>query len=260
VLDLAGRKEVSGIGPRRAEIIVAGVAVLSAVIEELGLTRLYYSSAGVRDGIIADLAHRKVGMEQARMEDDQRLVVLELARKYGISTVHVRKVAELANMLFDGLLNVHQLPLACGRLLEAAAHLYNIGHFVNEARHHRHSMYLVANSDLPGFSDRERMTIASLCRYHRKSLPQPSHEVFQAMPEGDRHVATRLTPLLRLAVALDQSQEQRVQRIETVVHDAGIEVRLYSERDVDIEQWHAQQTGEAFRAIYGKPLAVKAKR
>ena len=260
VQDLEGRNKVSGIGPRRAEIIVAGTAVLSAVIEELGLTRLYYSSAGVRDGIIADLAHRKVGMEQARMEDDQRRVVLELAHKYDISAVHVRKVAELGNMLFDGLLNVHQLPLACGRLLETAAHLYNIGHFVNEARHHRHSMYLVANSDLPGFSDRERLTIATLCRYHRKSLPQPSHDAFQALHEEDRHVVKMLTPLLRLAVALDQSQEQKVHRLETLVHDAGVELRLYSERDVDIEQWHAQKAGEAFREVYGKSLTVKAKR
>jgi len=201
-----------------------------------------------------------VGMEQARMEDDQRRVVLELAQKYDISPVHVRKVAELGNMLFDGLLNVHQLPLACGRLLETAAHLYNIGHFVNEARHHRHSMYLVANSDLPGFSDRERLTIATLCRYHRKSLPQPSHDAFQALHEEDRHVVKMLTPLLRLAVALDQSQEQKVHRLETLVHDAGVEVRLYSERDVDIEQWHAQKAGEAFREVYGKSLTVKAKR
>lgn len=263
--DLAGkslseRNKVTGIGPRRAEIIVAGVSVLRAVIEELGLSRLYYSSAGVRDGIIADLAHRKVGMEQARMEDDPRQVVLGMARKYGISPVHVKKVAELGNQLFDGLLKVHQLPLACGRLLEAAAHLYNIGHFVNEARHHRHSMYLVANSDLPGFSDRERMTIASLCRYHRKSLPQPSHDAMQALPEEDRRVVTMLTPLLRLAVALDQSQEQKVQRVETIVNDTNVEIRLYSEQDVDIEQWQAQQTAEAFRGAYGKSMTVRAKR
>ena len=259
-LDLGERNKISGIGPRRAEIIVAGVAVLGAMIEELGMTRLYYSSAGVRDGIIADLAHRKVGMEQARMDADQRQVVLELVRKYGISTVHVRKVAEIANMLFDGFLKVHQLPLACGRLLEAAAHLYNIGHFVNEARHHRHSMYLVANSDLPGFSDQERMTIANLCRYHRKSLPQPSHDAFQALREEDRHIVRTLAPLLRLAVALDQSQEQRVQRVETSVNDGTVEVRLFSERDLDNEQWHAQQTSDAFRETYGMALSVRTRR
>ena len=101
------------------------------------------------------------------------------ARHYGVSATHVRKVADLAGMLFQALRPLHRLPLAKGRLLEAAAYLYNIGHFVNESRHHRHSQYLVANSDLPGFEDRERMVIAALCRYHRKSMPQASHERFR---------------------------------------------------------------------------------
>ncbi len=73
------------------------------------------------------------------------------SRKYGMNPRHVRKVADLAHVLFDGLRDVHQLPLRQGKLLDAAAYLYNIGHFVNEARHHRHSMYIVANSDMPDF-------------------------------------------------------------------------------------------------------------
>ena len=251
------RAKMTGIGPKRAEIIVAGVAVLNEVVQELKLSRLYYSVAGVREGIIADLSHRKVGMEQARLTADERRVVRDLGRRYGVSAPHVRKVAELAGMLFEGLRPLHRLPLAKGRLLEAAAHLYNIGHFVNESRHHRHSMYLVANSDLPGFEDRERMVVANLCRYHRKSMPLESHEAFQGLDPEDRNAVVLLTPLLRLAVALDQSQEQRVGRVETAIQENTIELRLFSDRDVDIEQWQAEQTAAVFREVYGFPLRVK---
>ncbi len=253
----ADRAKMTGIGPKRAEIIVAGVAVLNEVVQELKLNRLYYSVAGVREGIIADLSHRKVGMEQARLTGDERRVVRDLGRRYGVSAPHVRKVAELAGMLFDGLRPLHRLPLAKGRLLEAAAYLYNIGHFVNEARHHRHSMYLVANSDLPGFEDRERMVVANLCRYHRKSMPLESHEAFQGLDPEDRNAVVLLTPLLRLAVALDQSQEQRVDRVETAIQENSIELRLFSERDVDIEQWQTEQVAGVFREVYGLPLRVK---
>jgi exopolyphosphatase / guanosine-5'-triphosphate,3'-diphosphate pyrophosphatase len=55
-LDLEGRAAVTGVGPRRAEIIVAGVAVLAEIMEGLRLPRLHYSIAGVRDGVVADLA------------------------------------------------------------------------------------------------------------------------------------------------------------------------------------------------------------
>jgi exopolyphosphatase/guanosine-5'-triphosphate,3'-diphosphate pyrophosphatase len=258
--DSGGRAKITGIGPKRAEIIVAGVAVLHEVVQELRLNRLYYSVAGVREGIIADLSHRQVGMEQARLSADERRAVRALGRHYGVSAPHVRKVADLAGMLFQGLRPLHRLPLAKGRLLEAAAYLYNIGHFVNESRHHRHSMYLVANSDLPGFEDRERMVIATLCRYHRKSMPQVSHETFQALHPEDRNSVVLLTPLLRLAVALDQSQEQRVERVEAAVQQNAVELRLFSERDLDIEQWQTEQVVAVFRETYGLPLVVKVKR
>ncbi|MCU1335381.1 MAG: Ppx/GppA phosphatase [Bryobacterales bacterium] len=258
--DSGGRAKITGIGPKRAEIIVAGVAVLNQVVQEMQLSRLYYSTAGVREGIIADLSHRQVGMEQARLNADERRLMRALGRHYGVSAPHVRKVADLAGMLFQGLRPLHRLPLVKGRLLEAAAYLYNIGHFVNESRHHRHSMYLVANSDLPGFEDRERLVIANLCRYHRKSMPQLSHETFQALLPEDRNTIVLLTPLLRLAVALDQSQEQRVDRVEAEMQENVVELRLFSERDVDIEQWQAEQVAGAFREAYGRPLAVRVRR
>ncbi|MEP6962765.1 MAG: Ppx/GppA family phosphatase, partial [Acidobacteriota bacterium] len=171
----------------------------------------------------------------------------------------VRKVADLARMLFDGLRPLHQLALEFGKLLEAAGYLYNIGHFVNEARHHRHSMYLVANSDLPGFTPEERMAIANLCRYHRKSTPHLTHDSFQTLGVEHRRAVMLLTPLLRIAVALDQSQEQKVERVEVNISE-HVELRLFSDSDIDIEQWHAQQTANLFQSIYGKALTVRIKR
>jgi len=74
---------------------------------------------------------------------------------------HARKVAEIARSLFDALQPLHQLPLESGKLLEAAAYLHDTGHYVNDAGHHKHSYYLVANSDLPAFTSREREFIAT---------------------------------------------------------------------------------------------------
>jgi exopolyphosphatase/guanosine-5'-triphosphate,3'-diphosphate pyrophosphatase len=259
-LSVAKRAKIPGIGAKRAEIIVAGVAVLHEVIQALKMPRLYYSTAGVREGIIADLSHGKTGQAQAKLTADQKRVVRAMAQRYGAVKEHTRKVGDLSVMLFHELRSLHGLPSGCGRLLEAAANLYNIGHFVNEAKHHRHSMYLVANSDLPGFEDREREVIANLCRYHRKSMPQATHETFQALHPDDRRAVLLLTPLLRLAAALDESREQRVDRVQAVVRESSVELRLYSTADVDIEQWHAQRVAEVFQQAYGLPLAVKVKR
>lgn len=258
--DLAGRARITGIGPRRAEIIVAGVAVLDTIMRGFRIPRMYYSMAGVRDGIIADMVHRKAGQEAARLDADQRRVVQAVGRRYGVSAAHARKVAQLAAMLFEATESLHRLPPAYGRILDAAAHLYNIGHYVNDSRHHKHSMYLVMNSDLAGFTDQERMAIANVSRYHRKSMPQPTHTDFQMLDPEARNAVVLLSPLLRLAVALDQSQEQKVERIETSIHEHSVEIRLISGRDTDIEQWHAATTADVFREVYGRQLLIRGKR
>jgi exopolyphosphatase/guanosine-5'-triphosphate,3'-diphosphate pyrophosphatase len=258
--DLEGRRKMTGIGPKRAEIIVAGVAVLNEVMRSLAIPRLYYSTAGVRDGIIADLIHRRVGREPDHLDADERRVVRSLGRRYGTSANHARKVAQLAAMLFEGLHPLHRLTPAYGRVLEAAAYLFNIGHYVNDSRHHKHSLYLVMNADIPGFTDRERLGIANLCRYHRKSMPQPAHAEFQTQDQEMRNAIVLLAPLLRIAVALDQSQEQKVERVEVSIQDRSVELRLVSEGDTDIEQWHAGRTAEVFREVYGKQLVIRAKR
>jgi exopolyphosphatase/guanosine-5'-triphosphate,3'-diphosphate pyrophosphatase len=258
--DLDTRRKMIGIGPKRAEIIVAGAAVLTQVMRSLNLPRLYYSKAGVRDGVIADLAHRKVGSEPDHLDADQRRVVRAIGRRFGTAPNHARKVAQLAAMLFEGLHPLHRLAPSNGRILEAAAYLHNIGHFVNESRHHKHSLYLVLNSDMPGFMDRERLAIANLSRYHRKSMPQPSHPEFQALDFEMRTAVVLLAPLLRIAVALDQTREQRVERVEAAIQDRAVELRLISDRDTDIEQWHTLRTADVFREVYGKQLLIRAKR
>src|SRR5580704_2528335 len=144
-LDLAGRRKIQGIGPRRAELIVSGAAVFLKVLELFQQPALHYSSAGVRDGIIADLTARGVGRELSMLNPDQRRTVEQMARRYNVQVTHARKVADLAHRLFQSLQPLHRLPPGVGKLLEAAAYLHDIGHFVSDTSHHKHSYYLVAH-------------------------------------------------------------------------------------------------------------------
>jgi exopolyphosphatase/guanosine-5'-triphosphate,3'-diphosphate pyrophosphatase len=255
-LSLAGRRKVTGIGPRRAEIIVPGVAVLLEFLLEFHLPAAYYSRAGVRDGIIADLAARNVGAELSRLSRDQRLEVERLGRRYGVPLEHARQVAGIANALFTGLAPLHQLPPASGKLLEAAAYLLDVGHFVSSTGHHKHSYYVVSNSDLAGFTERERLLIANLCRYHRKSLPSPVHGAYQALAPEERRMLLMTIPLLRLADNLDRGHEQRVSGVECRLRDGEVTVEVRARGDIDLEQWGAERAGDAFRQVYNRTIRV----
>jgi len=259
--NLDKRSKIPGIGPKRAEIIVPGAALLLLALREFQLSKLYYSSAGLRDGIIADLALRRVGRELSQLDAEQRRLMAQMTHHYGVPLRHARKVAALAHTLFDSLQSLHKLPPAYGKALEAASYLHDAGHYVSDTKHHRHSYYLVANSDMPGFTERERHLIANLCRYHRKSSPNPTHSQFQALDAEGKRAIAMLTPLLRLADSLDRSNEQRVESLECQTRDAEVVLRIRSEADVDLEQWAGERVADLFRETYGKRLVIaKAKR
>jgi exopolyphosphatase/guanosine-5'-triphosphate,3'-diphosphate pyrophosphatase len=170
---------------------------------------------------------------------------------------HARKVAFLAHRLFELLQPFHQLPSAAGKLLEASAFLHDTGHFVSSMGHHKHSSYLVANSDLPGYTDKERLTIAAICRFHRKSMPQPRHTQFQALDLESKRLVLCLAPLLRIADALDRGHEQKVHDISSVLKDGGLHLIVRADQDADLEIWAASEASEAFHEIYGLPVFLQ---
>jgi len=258
-LDLRRRQKIVGIGPRRAEIIIPGTAVLLHVLDAFRMPSLFYSAAGVRDGIIADLAARGAGRELSRLTPEQRTMVEGMTERYGVSLRHAQKVARLANDLFHDLQSVHQLPPPLGSLLEASAYLHDVGHYVSDTRHHKHSYYLVSNSDMPGFNLVERGIIANLCRYHRKNMPAPEHDSFQALSVEDRHAVSVLTPMLRLADSLDRGNEQKVRSVECVVNEKEIVLNLHAppSAGIELEIWAAARLDGLFRQTYGRKLTVQ---
>ena len=257
--NLAGRRKITGIGPRRAEIIVPGVAVLLDFLEQFQLPGVYYSRAGVRDGIIADLAARNVGAELSRLSRDQRREVEAVGRRFGVSREHTRRVAEICAVLFTALHPLHGLPPGSGKLLEAAANLLDVGHYISASSHHKHSYYVVVNSDMSGFTERERLMIASLCRYHRKAMPSPIHSSYQSLTAEEKRQLMLMIPMLRLADNLVRSHEQRIESLN-VQQNGDIVLQVHSRGDIDLEQWATERVSDVFQQVYGKAVKVtKAK-
>ncbi|MFN7994015.1 MAG: Ppx/GppA phosphatase family protein [Bryobacteraceae bacterium] len=259
-MTLAERRKLTGIGPKRAEIIVPGVCVLLTVLEDFRLPSMFYSAAGVRDGIIADLHARGVGRELARLSRSQRKEVEQITRRYGVDLTHARKVAALAHALFSDLHPLHELPPHLGKLLEASAYLHDTGHYVADSSHHKHSYYLVSNSDMSGFTNHERQLIANLCRYHRKSMPTAMHTNWQSLSAEDKRVVLLLIPLLRIADGLDVSHQGRIESLRCVMRDSQVVLELGSSGDISLEQWAAARAGEVFRQIYNRGVVTQQSR
>jgi exopolyphosphatase/guanosine-5'-triphosphate,3'-diphosphate pyrophosphatase len=122
--------------------------------------------------------------------------------------------------------------------------------------HHKHSEYLVANSELPGLLPRDMLVVANIARYHRKSEPDTRHEAYAALAEGDRHRVRLLGSILRLADALDRDHTQSVQHVRATVRGQEVVLELEGSGDLLLERWALQKKSDFFARVYGRTVRV----
>jgi exopolyphosphatase/guanosine-5'-triphosphate,3'-diphosphate pyrophosphatase len=197
----------------RAEIIVAGGLVLEGVMRALEIKSLSTCEWGLREGVIIDRLRDWEAQSRPPMPDiaDQKLRgVHAVGRRFGYEEAHSHQVARLAETIFDALSPSANLTRHQRLLLSAAALLHDVGYHIAHESHHKHSFYLIENSELTGFSESERAVIANVARYHKGSLPKDRHPNYAALSPADRATVARLAGILRLADAMDRRHDNRV--------------------------------------------------
>ena len=211
------RLAIEGLEERRADIIVGGALLLSETFKLLGIKRMEVSDYALREGILFEQMRRAAapGLDPFhRLEDLRRSGVMYVANSYHEDLSHAEHITDLALELFDGLSTLHGLGEDDRELFEAASLLHNVGIFVSHSAHHRHSYYIIRNSEhLTGFTEREIEIIAQVARYHRKSAPKSKHAEFASLGSADKNKVRWMAAMLRVAIGLDRSNRQVVTRI-----------------------------------------------
>jgi exopolyphosphatase/guanosine-5'-triphosphate,3'-diphosphate pyrophosphatase len=246
------RRRMPGMNPRRADIIVAGNAVLIGALALLGRDELVVCERALRDGVVVDLAQRDRLLAQ-RLGDERaaRIEAVEaVARRYEHLGGHQRHVARLALVLFERLAPLHGLAPADRDLLWAAAIMHGIGRFVGESGHHKHAAYLIRNTRLDGWRDDERELIAQIARYYRKAMPKPSHLEYAALAPGDRRRVDVLASLLRIADGLDILHLGTVTDVSAVPEDGLVVLAAQADGDASGELDAAMEKADLFERTF----------
>ena len=248
--DLKKRKKM-GVDPSRIDIIYAGTAILEGVMRKLRVEEMHVTTRGLRDGLMADLVRREVRPPAAGLHEENAVLegLRAFGRRCGYREPHAEQVAQLSLSLFDQLRSVHRLGPEERALLHAAALLHDVGTFVSYNRHHKHGYYLLFYADLPGFTDRERELIATIARYHRRSVPKDRHEVFQLLTPAERIVVRKLAAILRVADVLDRGHRRQVRRLEVSRRGPGMRIDVWAEKGADLEVWSAQQKSDLLAEV-----------
>ena len=193
------RLALPGLRPDRAPVFPGGVAILSAVFESLKLDRLDVASGALREGLVYDLLGR------LRREDVRDRTIRQFEERYDVDRAQADRVERTALACFDQVKGAWGLDrVEARRFLGWAARLHEMGLAVAYERHHRHGAYLVANSEMPGFSRDAQQTLACLIEGHRRKIRRT---LFEHIPERRVDPLRRLLVLLRLAVRLHRARD-----------------------------------------------------
>jgi exopolyphosphatase / guanosine-5'-triphosphate,3'-diphosphate pyrophosphatase len=253
------RMDQLGLKEDRADVILPAALVYQRVARLAGTSEILVPHVGVKEGVVLDLAAHLLSPGPTVARDTSQMVqsAISLGRRFMFDEAHGLHVARLALLLFDRLDKLHGLGPRDRHLLQAAAILHDIGTFISVKRHHKHSLYLISRSELPGLTPDENLLVANVARYHRKSHPQLHHSEYMHLQPADRVRVDQLAALLRIADALDRQHLQRVSDVQVEVRGLDLVLEIEGEGDLLLERWAVQRKKGLFEETYGFSVEIQ---
>ena len=237
-----------------AELLYPSLIIFNTFLESTKTRELLVPLATIRHGLLISYAADTDSLREL-FRPQVLAGAKRLAEHYRTDMEHCQFVREQAVVLFDflaeelGLKNQHKL------FLEAAALLHDVGSFIGGTGHHKHSQYIVQNSEIFGLSISDREIVGNIVRYHRRATPQRSHQSFMKLARTDRLIVQKLAAILRVADALDRSHTQSISISEMKITRNKLILVTPQSGNLPIETISLTEKGDLFEDLFGlKPV------
>jgi exopolyphosphatase/guanosine-5'-triphosphate,3'-diphosphate pyrophosphatase len=241
-----------------AETVGSALLGYVKIAKALKLKHILVTNVTLRDGLLREVAG------QAALTDEFSAQIvrsaLDLGQRFGFDEAHAQHVAQLCRMLFRMLRDEHQLEARYETVLVIAALLHEIGIFVGTRSYHKHSMYLIKNSELFGLSKQDVLLVALVARYHRRASPQPEHEGYDTLAREHRIAVAKMAAILRLAIALDDSRSQRIGELQCEIEENRLVISIPRVDDLSLEQLAIRQNSMLFEEVFGMKVLLRRAR
>ena len=255
-MPLRARRSMAGMTPDRADIILAGLSIVDALMKRFRVNTLIIHTRGVRDGLVREMIDDAVGMT---VDDPAHrdAAIERLAAACSGELGHGRTVALLAGRIFDQLAAPLDLMAGDKQLLECAARLQDVGYVINYDQHHKHSYHLIRNSRLPGIRAHDLELIANVARYHRGAHPKRKHENLARLSPEDQRRVQQMAAILRLAGGLDRSRSQQVRDVRVRLENNQVLVDVVADQEPLVDIWGAERRTDLFEKVFGQPITIQ---
>lgn len=241
----------------RADVIVPALYTIVALADLAAVGRIEAPGVGLKEGIVEELVEKHFRVWDYAAENDKLLAgALALGRRYHFDERHGLAVADMCCQIFDATRELHELGEKERAVLRLAAVLHDVGDFINPGSHHKHSQYIIENSDLMGLTAPQRSLVAIVARYHRRALPSTRHAAYRGLDERDRLRTRQLAAILRVADALDRGHRGKVEAIGVRVKRTSVQIELSATSDTALEEWTAGRKADLFEQVFDRKVKV----
>ncbi|ANC41168.1 MAG: exopolyphosphatase [Hafnia alvei] len=155
-----------GLSEDRQAVFVPGLSILCGVFDALAIKQLRLSDGALREGVLYEMEGR------FRHQDIRSRTARSLAEHYNIDHEQAYRVLSTVQQLYAQWMaqNSKLVHPQLEALLNWAAMLHEVGLSINHSGMHRHSAYILQNTNLPGFNQEQQLLLATLVRFHRKGV------------------------------------------------------------------------------------------
>ncbi len=240
-----------------AETLNPAFMIYQTLLKMTGAKDMVVSYVSMRDGLLLDIVRRITGTEDDIITQGVIESAKSIAEKYNVDLVHAGNVCDISMNLFDGLQSEHGLGFRQKLYLRAASIMHEAGTFISLRAYHKHTYYIISNSEIFGLTKSEVEMVAQIARYHRRARPKPTHLPYISLSREDRIIVNKLSAILRLATALDVNRTGQLRHIKTSIDDETLRISVPSRADITLTRRSAQAKSDMVKEIYGLGLLIE---
>ena len=221
----------------------------------LHINQLYVSPNTLRDGVLFEMSSQDLWTEEFKEQIIN--TAIEMGKKYHFDQAHAEAAALICQKIFKAMQREHKLGSHYALLLTVAALLHEVGLFISNTSHHKHSMYIIQNSELFGLDSKDINLVAIIARYHRRALPGLNHEEYAGLDHEKRIVVSKLAAFLRVADAMVRKHGLRLGNVNVLLEEGQLVITTDTTEDLTLEQVAMQEKSLLFEQVYGIRVVIR---
>jgi len=243
-----------------AETLNAYTILLNMFISLTQKNYIYILEASLSGAILTNMLFNLELSEKYNKQNQLISMAKFLCQKFDADLDHLQHVAHLSGTLFNHFKDLLGLKENDRLYLLLAAYLHDIGIFINNRAHHKHSEYIINSLNLFQLTEEEIRIISCVARYHRRTGPQKTHILYSTLTASDKILVQKLSALLRIANALDRSHKQKIKNVEVRFNKAlDITLVVESHDNCLLEKADFAEKKELFEEVTGNKINLMIK-